>query len=165
MRGREPDGRRELLEKIRALAVRICADHGIELFDLETVGEGSAKLMRVIIDGPQGVGVDDCAQVSRELSAALDVEDSFYGPYRLEVSSPGVNRPIRHSKDAEKLIGRLVQVQTHRPIGDRKRFFGRLKEVRRGSWVLDVDGKEYEIEDDQVEKAHMIFEFGKSRGR
>ncbi len=147
------------VDKIRDISERVCRDCNVELFDIELVGNGMHRVVRVYIDSPGGIQVDDCARVSRELSTIMDVEDYLTGTYKLEVSSPGLNRPIRIGKDAGQMIGKLVEVKTKRNIDDRRTFKGRLVAVKSDSWFVSVDNREYEIPEGLVEKANMIYEF------
>lgn len=147
------------LDRIREMATTVCKDRGIELFDVEIVGGAGHSILRVYIDDPLGVSVEDCAAVSREMSTLLDVADPIQGRYRLEVSSPGIDRPIRHTEDARGMIGKLVRIKTRRAVEGRKAFKGRLREVRGDVWIVTMDDRDYEIGADDVEKANMIYEF------
>jgi ribosome maturation factor RimP len=147
------------IDKIREMADQVCKDQGIDLFDVEITGSGKNAVLRVLIDCSTGITVEDCAKVSRELSAQLDVLDLFKERYRLEVSSPGLDRPIRNSADAGRLIGKLVKVKTKRDVDGRKNFKGRLVDVREETWTIVADSREYEIQSSDVEKANLIFEF------
>ncbi len=147
------------VEKVRELAQRVCRDCGLELFDIEVSGAGKRRIVRIYIDKSEGVKVNDCARVSRELSTLMDVEDPYSGSYNLEVSSPGLNRPIRSADDAKKLIGKLVKIKTKRNVQDRRTFRGRLIAVKDDAWSILVDGFEYEIPEGLIEKANMIYEF------
>ena len=149
----------QTLDTARRLAEKICRDKGIELFDVVLLGSGGRAIVKVFIDCHTGITVEDCATVSRELSTALDVEDLIRNPYRLEVSSPGLDRPIRNSEDAGKMIGKLISVMVKKEINGRKNFKGRLDDVRDDVWVLSVDGEEMKVNAEFVEKANLVFEF------
>src|SRR3972149_4985371 len=97
-----------VLDKIKSIAEGIVASMDIELVELDYAREGRQMVLRLYIDKVGGVNLDDCASVSRELSAVLDVEDFIEGKFTLEVSSPGLNRPLKKSADYEKNIGRLI---------------------------------------------------------
>ncbi len=148
-----------IVRKIRQLAEGVCRDRGVELFDVEYVPGRGTSILRVFIDDEVGVSVEDCATVSRELAALLDVEDPIRGRYRLEVSSPGIDRPIRHSDDARKMIGKLVKVKTRTAIEGRKGFTGRLTDVRGEIWVVHMEDRDWEIDARDVDRANMIYEF------
>jgi ribosome maturation factor RimP len=122
----------ELLATLEALIMPILTDLGMELVDLEFKREGHSWFLRLFIDKPGGVTLDDCAEVSREVSALLEVEDPIEAPYRLEVSSPGIDRPLKKPADFDRFAGQLVKIKTRKlldPDGrghQRKTFVGEL---------------------------------------
>lgn len=113
-------------EIVRGLAEPIAADLGMEVIEVEFRREGAGWVLRLYLDKPGGVTLDDCAAMSRELSAVLDVEDPVDHPYHLEVSSPGATRPLKTDRDLERFRGQRVRVSTYEKIGDRKTFIGAL---------------------------------------
>jgi len=115
--------------------------------------------LRVYIDKPGGVTVDDCADVSRQLSAILDVEDPLPGSYMLEVSSPGLDRPLVTANDFRRFIGEMVKVQMHQPIAGRKRFKGRLLAASDERVTLEVDGEQFDLVLADVERARLVPQF------
>jgi ribosome maturation factor RimP len=129
---------------------------GFELVDVEVAGQGSRTTLRVYIDGPEGVTVDDCADVSRQLSAILDVEDPMPGQYLLEVSSPGLDRPLVKPADFRRFIGEEVKVQLHAPLNGRRRFKGRLLDVTDATVVVEVDKERFELAVDAMERARLV---------
>ncbi|MBZ0270739.1 ribosome maturation factor RimP [bacterium] len=147
------------MERIREIAGQVCDDLGVELFDLEIAGLGRRPILRVTIDCPTGITVEDCAKVSREMSALLDVYDPIDKAYQLEVSSPGVDRPIRHADDARRMVGKTVKVRVKRPRDGRRVFKGTLAGVAGNEMVVQVDGKDVPIDFNEVEKANLVFEF------
>ena len=122
----------ELLATIEAMVMPILAGLGMELVDLEFKREGRSWALRLFIDKPGGVTLDDCAEVSREFGALLEVEDPIEGAYRLEVSSPGIDRPLKKPADFTRFAGQLVKLRTRSlvdPDGrghQRKTFVGEL---------------------------------------
>src|SRR5207249_7203635 len=119
----------EILEKVRNLASPLAAQEGLELVDVEFAGAGGRQVLRLNIDRAGGVSLDDCTSVSRAVSAALDVEDPLQGAYDLEVSSPGLDRPLRTPEHFEKYAGENVRVKAYGPIAElenRKTFAGPL---------------------------------------
>jgi ribosome maturation factor RimP len=123
-------------------------------------------MLRLVIDKPGGVTHEDCANVSREVSTILDVEDAVSGgQYTLEVSSPGLDRKLLKPADYERFAGSLVKVQTHEPIEGNKRFEGRLEGLQDGRIALEVAAKKkqpaarIEIELTNVDKANLVPEF------
>lgn len=129
---------------------------GFELVSVELVGSGNDRTLRVYIDHPDGITVDDCADVSRQVSAVLDVEDPISGAYVLEVSSPGLDRPLVKPADFERFAGSLVKVRTREPVLGRKNFTGLLTEAAGDNVVVEVDGEPYEISLANIERARLV---------
>ncbi|MGE5049385.1 MAG: ribosome maturation factor RimP [Deltaproteobacteria bacterium] len=153
----------EILEKVRSIAAPLAAQEGLELIDVEIGGAGGRQALRLFIDRPGGVSLDDCTAVSRAVSAALDVEDPIQGAYDLEVSSPGLDRPLRTPEHFQKFAGQKVRVKTYGPLAEcenRKTFVGILKGYEEGNVVVDVDGKVFHVPHAQVSKANVepVFE-------
>ncbi len=113
---------------------------GCELVDVELAGGGRHPTLRVYIDKPGGVTVDDCADVSRQLSAILDVEDPIRESYTLEVSSPGLDRPLVTAQDFARQRGETVRIKLQAPLAGRRNFTGRVLEVHDAEVVLEVQG-------------------------
>ena len=134
----------------------------LELAHLELEGSGQQTL-RVFIDSPNGVTIDDCARASRHMSAMLDVEDPIASAYSLEVSSPGVDRPLGRIKDWEQAIGETIIVKSGRPIEGRRRWTGVLREIQATQAVVEVDGQMHEIPLNLVQKANLKYSFDKPR--
>ncbi|MFL5246475.1 MAG: Imm1 family immunity protein [Myxococcales bacterium] len=109
----------EILEKVRNIAAPLAAAEGLELVDVEFAGAGGHPTLRLYIDKVGGVSLDDCTHVSRALSAALDVEDPIQGSYELEVSSPGLDRPLRTAEHFQRFAGENVRVKTYGPLEER----------------------------------------------
>jgi ribosome maturation factor RimP len=157
-------GRKEdILEKVRRIAAPLAAQEGLELIDVEIGGGGGRQALRLFIDKASGVSLDDCSAVSRAVSAALDVEDPVQGAYDLEVSSPGLDRPLKTPEHFQKFAGSKVRVRTFGPVPeceDRKTFVGILKCYEDGRIVVDVDGKVFRVPHALVSKANVepVFE-------
>jgi ribosome maturation factor RimP len=127
------------VEKIREIAGRVAAIHGVELVEAEMRGGGKTRTLKLTIDKPQGVTHEDCANVSREVSAILDVEDAVPGgSYTLEVSSPGLDRKLLRAEDYERFTGNLVKVTTREPVDGNRHFEGRLLNFESGRLVLET---------------------------
>ncbi len=146
---------RNLVDRLHAMLEPGASALGFELVAVEMAGSGRNTTVRVYIDGPQGVSVDNCADVSRQLSAILDVEDPIGDSYTLEVSSPGFDRPLRKPEHFRKVIGERVKVTLH-PVGGRRRFTGILKAVHPDRVVLEVDGALHELAFSDIEKARLV---------
>ncbi|MCY1080783.1 ribosome maturation factor RimP [Archangium lansingense] len=141
----------------------IVAGEGLELLEVEFVREREGWVLRLFIDKPGGrVGLDECSQASRAVDTALDVEDIVPHEYNLEVSSPGVNRPLKKPVHYERVKGQKVKVKTFGPIGDppRKNFTGTLTEVAADAIAVDVEGAgSFRISFKDIAKANLEFEF------
>lgn len=138
----------ELLKTIQGLVDPILNDSGLECVDLEFKREGHDQVLRILIDKPDGVSLDDCINVSREVSAILEVEDPISKAYRLEVSSPGLDRPLKRAEDFERFSGQSVKVKTCTMIDPdgrgykRKTFRGELLGLTdEGICILQTDKK------------------------
>jgi ribosome maturation factor RimP len=129
---------------------------GFELVDAELVGSGKQTTLRVYIDSAGGIDVEDCALVSRQLSAVLDVEDPIPGQYTLEVSSPGLDRPLVRREDFERFMGALIKVRMLQPVLGRKNFTGRLVGIEGDHVVVDVDKESYDLPFEAIEKARLV---------
>ncbi len=129
---------------------------GFELVHVELGGRGRLGLLRVYIDSPGGVGVDDCATVSRQLSAVLDVEDLLPGQYVLEVSSPGLDRPLVRVEDFERFAGRTVKLRTLRPLEGRRNFTGRIAGTAGDHVLLDVDHGRIDLPFELIDQARLV---------
>lgn len=141
----------------------IVAGEGLELLEVEFIREREGWILRLFIDKPGGrVGLDECSQVSRAVDTVLDVEDIVPHEYSLEVSSPGVNRPLRKPVHFERVKGQTVKVKTFGPIGEppRKNFTGTLTEVAADAIAVDVEGAgSFRISFKDIAKANLEFEF------
>jgi len=148
--------------KIRVLAEDLLANLGYELVDLEFSQNDEGSLLRLFVDKEGGVTLDDCTHVSRMFGALLDVEDPISGGYNLEISSPGLNRPLRRFRDFSARIGETVKVTLVRPLDGRRRFKGVLKEVTEEplTVTIEVDGEEYIVPLDESSKCNLVYKFG-----
>ena len=132
---------------------------GYELVAVEFVPQQGNSLLRVYIDSPDGITVDDCAKTSRQVSTLLDVEDPIPGRFTLEVSSPGINRPLVKPEHFEKYCGERVKVTTHNLHLGRKRFTGQLTEVNETGIVVEVDGEAYDLPFTDINNARLAPEW------
>ncbi|MEW5792090.1 MAG: ribosome maturation factor RimP [Pseudomonadota bacterium] len=132
---------------------------GYELVDVEFVRAGRQPLLRLYIDAPEGVTVDDCALVSRQVSALLDVEDVIPGAYRLEVSSPGLDRPLKRREDFVRFAGHKVNLRLHQPMDGQRRFVGELVGVEGGAVLLRVDDDVKRFQFTDIAKTRLVPEF------
>ncbi len=131
---------------------------GYELVGLEYHPNSKRGLLRIYIDAPDGIGVDDCASVSHQVSGVLDVEDPLPGEYNLEVSSPGLERPIFKTSDYDRFAGEQVRVRVHGRLEGRRKFRGTLRGLRGDSVVIDEGGEEILVPLDAIERANLELE-------
>jgi len=161
------------LDKVREVAERVAQSSGLELVDLELLGGGKARMLRVYIDKPGGVTHEDCANFSREVSTIFDVEDAVPGgSYVLEVSSPGLDRKLSTPEEFQRFTGSLLKLTTRDPVNGNRHFEGRLRDFHDDRIWLQLTGRkkskkhdaveagtEVEIELANVEKANLVPEF------
>jgi ribosome maturation factor RimP len=147
-------------ERILKLAAPVADGQGVSIVDVEMTGSVRKPTVRVFIDKEGGVTLDDCEKVSRGLSALLDVEDMIHTSYVLEVSSPGLDRPLRDIRDFERSVGKLARVVTKESVDNRTFFIGRIQGVKAGGVLLTVGGGEmFEIPFDRISRARLEIEF------
>lgn len=155
----------DVAERLTEVIEQIATPLGMELVDLEYKREGRDMVVRVFLDKEGGITLDDCAAVSRELSDILDVEDIISGHYNLEVSSPGICRPLKKVADFQRYTGKLVKVRTYDMWADdqgnkRKTFLGTLTGIEDGVIGVNLkEGQHAAIPLDKVAKANLEFEF------
>ncbi len=155
----------DVVDQIREVAMPILESMGIELVELEFRKEGPGMIVRLFIDKPGGIMLDDCSAVSRELSELLDVEEIVPCEYNLEVSSPGLNRPLTKPADYERYAGKLVKIRTYEMVADdagnrRKTFLGELIGLKDDLLSIRLkEGQFASIPFDKVAKANLEFEF------
>ena len=165
------------VERVREIADRVAASSGLEVVEVEFLGGGKARMLRVFLDKPAagndplaGVTHEDCANFSREFGTILDVEDVMPGSYTLEVSSPGLDRRLVKAADFTRFTGSRMKVTTRQPVNDNRHFEGRLEKFENGRLLLDLSvashksrkkmgdaaGSKVEIEFANVEKANLV---------
>lgn len=142
-----------LIQKIREVAEPLCQAENFELVHLEYVPGDGGNTVRLFLDKPSGITLDDCVYVSRQLGDLIDVQIEDIGSYRLEVSSPGPNRPLNKKQDFLRFKGERVRIETNELIENRKKFTGILEIINDDSVVIAVDGKKVEISDHVISKA------------
>jgi ribosome maturation factor RimP len=133
---------------------------GYEVVELEFHPQGRGGLLRVYIDKEAGVTVDDCEIVSRQVSAVLDVEDPIPGAYTLEVSSPGLDRPLRKAADFARFTGTQVRIDLELPIEGRRRFAGTLRGCEADEVTIEVDGVLHKLPLNGIGKARLVPDLG-----
>lgn len=144
------------MERVRSIIEPGVRALGYELVDAELAGQGRQVVLRVYIDHPEGVTVDGCALVSRQLSSVLDVEDPIPGHYMLEVSSPGLDRPLRKREDFSRFKGALIRIKTVAPVLGRRNFKGRLLGLEREHVVLEENNERFDLAFDNIDRARLV---------
>lgn len=156
--------RKEVLAEVRKLVLPILTERDLELFDLELAEEPAGWFLRIFIDAAGGIDVETCAEVSGILSGKLDFVEGLPEPYTLEVSSPGVERPLRKRVDYERTLGQRIYVKTYAAVNlpggkKAKELTGRLVAVEDEEIVLESARKQVRIALSSIAKAHLLVEF------
>jgi ribosome maturation factor RimP len=149
--------RPSLESRILVLAEQVAGSMGMEVVLVEVKGDGNRSVVRIFLDQPSGISLDDCERFSRRLSVSLDVEDWIPFSYVLEVSSPGVNRPLVKEDDFHRFLGKNAKVRTRLPLEGQRNFKGKIADVTAGRLELEVaPGKKVGIALADIEKASLI---------
>jgi ribosome maturation factor RimP len=153
--------RQTLVERISEIARRAAEREGMEVWDVEVAGSGRGRVVRIFIDKPAGVTHADCELISDQVGTVLDVEDVIPGgSYHLEVSSPGVERRLRHEGDFARYAGRRARVVLREPVEGQKRWEATIGGVEDGNILLETaNGKTIQVRMEQIEKANLKFEW------
>jgi ribosome maturation factor RimP len=157
----------DVAEQVRNVATRVADTYGLEIFDVQFRREAGGMILRVQIDRPgpaataeESVSVEDCAHVSRDLSAVLDVEDIVPAAYTLEVSSPGLDRPLRRADDYRRFAGRRAKIVMREAVDGQTYFKGRLAGVDDQAVLIDGDdGRRHEVPIGVITRANLEVEF------
>ncbi len=161
------------MRRLREAAERVARGYGLEIFDVRLRRESIGLVLRVTIDRPdrgvpekpeEAVGIEDCQRVSQDLSALLDVEEEDLvggglDKYTLEVSSPGLDRPLRHEADYRRFAGRLAKVVTTEPVGGQSAFSGRIQGLDGGDLLLEEGRRVHRVPVSKIKRAHLAVEF------
>ncbi len=143
-------------EELQKLLIPTIEGLGYELMDLEARLSGGSGVLRIYIDKPEGIGVEDCEQVSLAVSALLDVEDPVPGHYDLEVSSPGLDRKLTKPEHFQRFEGKVIKVQMRFPIEGRRRFRGPLVSSDEENIVVEVDGESHSLPLATIDTARLV---------
>ncbi len=147
-----------ITDQITMLVEPVLDEMGFELVDVEYLGAGGRRVLRIYMDAPGGVTLDDCARVSREIGVLIDVKDLIEERYVLEVSSPGLNRRLKKEKDFAWAVGKRVKIRMKNPMGGRRNFTGRLTGMKEGTIVIAVDEGETALPIQGIDKANLVYE-------
>lgn len=149
-------------QKVEGILGPLLEGEGLSLVDIEYTRERSGWVLRVLIDRKEGITLDECARVSREFGQLLDVEDIIPTSYRLEVSSPGLDRPLKKEEDFVKYSGRRVRIKTKDQVSGRRNFKGALLDCTEGKIMVKVDGSEvFTIPLSSILKANLEVELNR----
>ena len=148
-------------DKITHLIEPVIKDMGYELVGIECVASGKHSILRVFIDTGKGVGVNDCEKVSRQLSSIFDVEEPISGQYTLEVSSPGIERPLFHKRHYQRFLGADIRLRMVRPIDGQRNFSGVIGSVSEVNNTIELVGElgPVILDIDLIEKANLVVDF------
>ncbi len=131
---------------------------GYELWGCEYLPQGKHSLLRVYIDKEDGISIEDCERVSKQVGAILDVEDPVTGNYRLEVSSPGIPRPLFHEEQYKRYLGCELQIKLIKPINGSRKLSGILVNISNNTLVMKIDDEQLDIQFSHIAKAYLIGE-------
>lgn len=148
---------REIVRGIWNLLQPVVAAEGMEILDVEYRRESIGWVLRIFIDSPRGVAVDDCAHISRIAGDVLDVADIIRVRYNLEISSPGLDRPLRKPEHFREHTGDVIEVRTALPVQGRRNFKGTLAEASPEQIHVECDGRDYSIPLDLIERARLLY--------
>lgn len=147
------------LELLHELIEPVVEGQGYVFWGLEFLTQGRRSLLRVYIDAEQGITVDDCEKVSRQLSAVMDVENPVSNEYTLEVSSPGLDRPLFTLAQYESRVGQVVNIRLRAPFEGRRKYKGVIRGIEGDEVVIVCEGHEFLFPVDVIEKAHVVPSF------
>ncbi|TYK64913.1 ribosome maturation factor RimP [Colwellia echini] len=146
-------------QKLTELLRPAVEETGKSLLGIEYLSAGNNSVLRLFIDHENGINVDDCAEVSRQVGALLDVEDPISSEYSLEVSSPGVDRPLFELAHYQEVIGETVNLKLSMPLNGRRKFKGPLVAIENDTLIVEVDGIDYELAFSNIVKANLVAKF------
>ena len=155
-------------EIVRSVAERVTSGRGFELVDVEVKREPRGHRVRLFVDKEGGISLDELQSVSEEVSAILDAEDPVDSSFTLEVSSPGLDRPLRGEADYRRFLGRLARISSYEPVDGRRHWTGRLRSVEDGVVSLDLEhenGEPARIPMDKIAHGRLEVEFPGAEGR
>ena len=156
--GKKTDTEIEVIRVVEPMVTPVLADAGCELADIEFRRESRGWVLRFYIDRPGGVTIDDCALVSRQLSAILEVEDPIDSGYTLEVSSPGLERPLTRDQDFIRFRGSRAKIKLEEPLEGRRVFTGRIEGLDDDKVVLGLDDKEVRLPLEKIVRARLLLQ-------
>ena len=160
-----PGNRKELLRRLEALVLPVVHGLGLQLWGMEYLPLGRKAMLRIYLEGEDGVTVDDCAMVSRQLGPALDVEEALPASFTLEVSSPGLERIFFRPEQLQAYLGSTVHALLKEPVEGRKTFRGELESVEGSLLKLNENRQTVSLQWDEIKKIHLVHAFGRDTTR
>ncbi|MFC1579281.1 ribosome maturation factor RimP [Thermodesulfobacteriota bacterium] len=151
--------RQTISEEVSRLVGPVLESSGFELVDVEYTSNHGKRILRLYVDRPGGVTLDDCARVSREVGDLIDVKNIVDHGYVLEVSSPGLNRPLKKEKDFLRVLGKKIKVFMAAPVEGRRKFAGTLRSFEGGVLGLEMESGLVDLLWSDVEKANLVYDF------
>lgn len=145
--------------KVENLIIKQIENLGYELYDVEYVKEGKDYFLRIYIDSPKGISLDDCEKVNNEITDLLDTADYIKEQYFLEVSSTGIERVLKKDKHLQKNIGEEVQIKLFKPIDKNKQYIGKLKDFNNDEVILEIENKEIKFERKNISQIKTIYKW------
>lgn len=152
-------GKDSIVQSVTELIEPVVRDENLELVDVEYKKEGKNWYLRIYIDKDGGVSVEDCQKVSRQIEDMIQIDEIIHSAYILEVSSPGLDRPLKKEKDLLRSIGKKVSVTTYSPIDKQRNFVGIIKDFSNQTLSLDVNGKSVAIPFEVIANTKLVIEF------
>lgn len=146
----------KVIQQVWSLAEPLCGSEGLELIQVEYQRESAGRILRLYVDKPDGIKLEDCVGVSRQMSDILDVNLADVGPYSLEVTSPGPERPLAKKEDFDKFKGNRAKLKTYQPMNGRKNFTGVLLGITGDEVSLQIDEQIITIGFTDISKARLI---------
>lgn len=151
--------KKELMKKLFAIGEELTESIGFELVDLEFIKEFGSYFLRVYIDKEGGITLDDCQEMSELLSERLDLEDPIEQAYYLEVSSPGLDRPLKTDKDLRRNLGKEIEISLYKPLDNRKKYEGILENFTEEKILIATDNKQIDIPRDAISTIKLALKF------
>ena len=149
----------DILESVKRIAEPVVTAEGMDLVEAEYGNEGGGLTLRLYIDKEGGVTLDDCSNISGQVGQLIELNDLMLHPYTLEVSSPGLNRPLKKEEDFVKYEGKLVRLKVRNPVDGRRNFRGRLLGYEQGTVTIDVGDEIVSLPLNEIRKANLVHEF------
>ena len=146
----------DITQKLKNLLTPTIQALGFELWGLVYVQQGRSSILRIFIDGPVGVTIDDCARASRQCSSVLDVEDTIVAAYTLEVSSPGMDRQFFEIAQYPRFIGQMLKIKLYQALNQRKQWVGKLLAATADTLTIEVDGQPVVLAFSDIDRANIL---------